>query len=163
MQPKIILADYSDRFHGESMLMLLESYAIDPMGGGKPLSETVKANLIGSLLNHPTAFSVLSFVDDKPAGLVNCFEAFSTFECKPLVNIHDVIVLKEYRALGISQLMLKKVERIAREKGCCKLTLEVLEGNGPARHAYQKFGFAAYELDPAMGQAVFWQKKLKSD
>ena len=56
--------------------------------------------------------------------------------------------------------MLGKVELLARDRGCCKLTLEVLEGNAVARSAYEKFGFTGYELDPAMGKAHFWEKKL---
>ncbi|MFT5635935.1 MAG: hypothetical protein ACI89T_001390 [Cognaticolwellia sp.] len=40
------------------------------------------------------------------------------------------------------------------------MTLEVLEGNKVAKNAYQKVGFGSYVLDPEMGQAVFWQKKL---
>ena len=56
--------------------------------------------------------------------------------------------------------MLEKVEQIAIERGCCKLTLEVLEGNQAAQNSYQKFGFSAYELDPEMGRALFWDKKL---
>ncbi len=77
-----------------------------------------------------------------------------------LINIHDVIVLDEFRGLNISQLMLEKVEQVALERGCCKLTLEVLEGNKVAQNAYVKFGFAGYALDPEMGQAMFWQKML---
>ena len=57
--------------------------------------------------------------------------------------------------------MLAEVESIARDHDCCKLTLEVLEGNHIAKNAYQKLGFAGYELDPDTGQAVFWQKSLK--
>ena len=56
--------------------------------------------------------------------------------------------------------MLDEVERIAKEKGCCKLTLEVLEGNIVAKKAYEKFGFSSYELDPATGKALFWEKVL---
>ena len=50
--------------------------------------------------------------------------------------------------------MLQECERIAVELGCCKITLEVLDGNAPAKAAYEKFGFASYELDPAVGGAV---------
>jgi ribosomal protein S18 acetylase RimI-like enzyme len=48
--------------------------------------------------------------------------------------------------------MLALVEAIAVERGCCKLTLEVLEGNHPARALYRTLGFAGYALDPATGQ-----------
>jgi len=102
--------------------------------------------------------SIICYVDDKPAGLINSFEAFSTFKCQPLINIHDIVVVKEFRGLGISQLMLTKAEEKAKSKGCCKITLEVLEGNEIARNSYMKFGFEGYELDPKMGKALFWQK-----
>lgn len=39
-------------------------------------------------------FSVLAFDADQPVGLINAIEGFSTFACKPLINIHDVIVLR---------------------------------------------------------------------
>jgi ribosomal protein S18 acetylase RimI-like enzyme len=106
------------------------------------------------------AFSIICYVNNKPAGLVNCFEAFSTFKCKPLINIHDVVVVNEFRGLGLSQPMLSKVEEIAKLKGCCKITLEVLEGNKVAQKSYIKFGFAGYELDPIMGKALFWQRNV---
>ncbi len=56
--------------------------------------------------------------------------------------------------------MLHKVEDIARQRGCCKITLEVLEGNGPAQASYTKFGFAPGEFDPAHGRMMFWIKPL---
>jgi len=39
-------------------------------------------------------------------------------------------------------------------------TLEVLSGNTGAEKLYRRVGFAYYELDPAMGQAGFMQKRL---
>ena len=49
---------------------------------------------------------------------------------------------------------------LARARGCCKLTLEVLSGNALAMRSYARFGFANYQLDPAAGQAVLMQKWL---
>ena len=128
--------------------------------GGNPLNDKIKNSLVKKLSKLPHAFSVIAYVDGQPAGLANCFEAFSTFACKPLINIHDFVVLNEYRGKGISQMMLKKVEETARSKGCCKVTLEVLSNNEVARSAYKKFGFSGYELDPEAGFALFWQKTL---
>jgi ribosomal protein S18 acetylase RimI-like enzyme len=93
-------------------------------------------------------------------GLVNCIEGFSTFACKPLVNVHDVAVLAGYRGQRIGERMLELVETLARERGACKLTLEVLSGNAGAMRLYQRAGFAHYQLDPAMGKAGFMQKWL---
>ncbi len=49
---------------------------------------------------------------------------------------------------------------MAKSKGCCKVILEVLSNNEPAKSAYSKFGFLGYQLDPAAGPALFWQKLL---
>ncbi|MBU3004799.1 GNAT family N-acetyltransferase [Paraglaciecola arctica] len=62
--------------------------------------------------------------------------------------------------MGLSQKLLEKVESIANNLGCCKITLEVLSNNNVAKSAYEKFGFSHYELDPNAGGAVFWQKAL---
>lgn len=160
MELDVLIADYHHPKHGLDMAYLLDSYAKDPMGGGAPIAAAITDNLALSLSKLPHAFTVLCYVENQPAGLINCFETFSTFKGMPLINIHDVIVLKDFRGLGLSQLMLEKVEGIAKQRGCCKLTLEVLEGNEVAQHSYKKFGFEGYELDPAMGKAVFWKKSL---
>ena len=158
----MIKADYLNEQQEKDIPMLLDRYASDPMGGGRPLDGDVKANLVKELSRMPHAFSVIAYVDGQAAGLVNCFEGFSTFACRPLVNIHDVVVLDEYRGNGISLRMLEKVEEIARSRNCCKLTLEVLSNNEVAKSAYRKFGFSDYELNPAAAPALFWQKSLPS-
>lgn len=160
MDIEIVNVDYLNQNHANAIAFLMDSYATDPMGGGKPLDDQVKHNIAKELSRLPHAFSVISYVDGIAAGLINCFEIFSTFYCKPLINIHDIIVLDTYRGNGLSQKMLKRVEDIAISKGCCKLTLEVLEGNRIAKSSYAKFGFSDYQLDPKMGRALFWQKIL---
>ncbi len=159
---EITKADYFNERHAKEIPMLLDRYASDPMGGGKPLNENVKNNLVKELSKLPYAFSVIMYINGQPAGLVNCFEAFSTFSCKPLINIHDFVIINEYRGHGVSQKMLEKVEEIAKSKRCCKITLEVLGNNEIAKAAYSKFGFSGYELAPKAGAALFWQKQLKN-
>lgn len=153
-------ADYSDGKHAADIGYLMNYYASDPMGGGRPLATEITAKLANELGKIPHAFSVICYVSGKSAGLINCFEAFSTFKCKPVVNVHDIVVVKEFRGQGISHLLLHKVEEIAQAKNCCKITLEVLEGNIPAKNSYIKFGFSGYELDPSFGKAMFWEKEL---
>jgi GNAT superfamily N-acetyltransferase len=157
---EILLADLSLPSHEETIIYLLNEYAKDEMGGGTELSIFVKNNLVSELKKRQGVYIILAFVDGQPAGLVNCFEGFSTFACKPLLNIHDVIVISGYRGRGISKKMLNKAEEIALGLGCCKLTLEVLEGNTIAQMAYKSCGYSGYELNPKMGRAMFWQKKL---
>ncbi len=153
-------ADYANPTHAAALVSVLDAYAQDPMGGGQALSEFAKANLVPSLAVRPQAFSVLAFDADKPVGLVNCIEGFSTFACRPLVNVHDVAVLTGYRGQRIAEQMLAVAEAIARERGACKLTLEVLSGNAGAIRLYERFGFAGYQLGATTGQAHFLQKRL---
>jgi ribosomal protein S18 acetylase RimI-like enzyme len=153
--------DYANPLHAAALVALLDAYAQDPMGGAHALSEFAKANLVGALAARAQAYSVLAFDGEKPVGLVNCIEGFSTFACKPLVNVHDVAVLASHRGQRVAEKMLALAETIARERGACKLTLEVLEGNVGADRLYRRVGFSNYELDPAMGRAQFMQKWLE--
>lgn len=163
----IVQADYANPLHAAAVVSLLDDYARDISGGGKPLSDFTKTNLVSALAARPQAFSVLAFdrpqPDAKPIGLVNCIEGFSTFACKPLVNVHDVVVIASQRGNRLGEKMLVLVEQIAVQRGACKLTLEVLQGNLAAIRLYQRMGFAAYQLDPAMGQAQFFQKWLQTE
>ena len=106
------------------------------MGGSAELSDFCKQNLVSSLAKIPHAYVFLCFVDKSPAGIAICFETFATFACAPLLNIHDFAVHPSFRRRGISQLLMDAIEAFAREKKCCKLTLEVLEGNTAAQAAY---------------------------
>ena len=74
--------------------------------------------------------------------------------------MHDVAVLSSHRGQRVAEQMLALAELIARERGACKMTLEVLQGNHSALRLYERVGFAAYQLDQAMGQAQFLQKWL---
>ena len=160
MSIETVVADYRDAAQAAALVDLLDAYARDPAGGGTPLDPAVREGLPAALAARPQAFSVLAFDGDKPVGLINCIEGFSTFACKPLVNVHDVVVLPSHRGQRVAQRMFAQVEQEARKRGACKLTLEVLPGNAPALRSYEREGFIGYQLDPAFGHAVFLQKKL---
>lgn len=160
MNANTVIADYKNERHAKDIVLLLNHYAADPAGGGVELDKYVKENLVSELATLPFAFSILCYVESEPAGLVNCFTVFSTFKCKPVVNVHDFVVRDRFRGNGLSQLLLGEVERVAQEKGACKITLEVLDKNHVAKNAYAKFGFVGYELDPQYGKAMFMEKAL---
>ncbi|MFO6446538.1 GNAT family N-acetyltransferase [Erythrobacter sp. NE805] len=155
----IALADYRDPRDAADVVVLLDAYARDPMGGGAPLAEEVKMRLPGDLAANPQAFALIARLEDEAVGLANCFMGYSTFAAAPLVNIHDLAVLPETRGRGVGKALLQAVEVEALKRGACKITLEVLSGN-PARHLYAACGFGDYQLDPQAGHALFWQKRL---
>lgn len=152
--------DYQNPRQAQALIDLLDHYARDPMGGGEPLAAETRKNLTEALGRVPGAFSVLLWKEDRPVGLLNAFASFSTFKAKPILNVHDVIVHADYRGQGLTRRLFDALEAEARRRGCCKVTLEVLQGNGPARQAYRRLGFEGYALDARYGQAEFWEKPL---
>jgi ribosomal protein S18 acetylase RimI-like enzyme len=157
---QIVNADFADARHASAIVELLNGYAMDAMGGGQQLADFVKSNLIAALSKRSDVHVVLAFVDGAPAGVAICIEGFSTFACQPLLNIHDLAVAAKFRGRGISKQLIAQVEEVARGLGCCKITLEVLEGNQRAQALYKSTGFAGYELGAATGKAMLLQKKL---
>lgn len=156
----VIHADFQNATHGDMVLALLDEYAKDPMGGAEPLSEHVRTHLITELASRPTAGALIALQNNEPAGLAIYFEGFSTFACKPLLNLHDFMVRAKFQGLGIAKQLLLALDNVAIDKGCCKITLEVLQGNTPAIALYRKAGYQGYSLSDDTGQAMFWQKKI---
>ncbi|GAA5166800.1 GNAT family N-acetyltransferase [Viridibacterium curvum] len=143
-----------------ALLFLLDHYAAGPMGGSQPLTPETRARLVPGLRQRKDYCGFLAWQGDEAIGLINCFEGFSTFAAAPLLNVHDLVVLESRRGQGVGQLLLDAVEAAARQRRCCKLTLEVLTANRSAMALYQRAGFAPYVLDPAAGQALLMQKWL---
>ncbi|NBW25984.1 MAG: GNAT family N-acetyltransferase [Betaproteobacteria bacterium] len=155
--------DYRSAQDAADVRALLDLYARDPMGGGEALDVDVLLRLCGDLAKRSDAFSFIACVDApqrQAIGLINCFEGYSTFKARPLLNVHDLIVHPGYRGAGVGQALLGAAHDLALARGCCKLTLEVLSGNAVAMRSYARFGFTNYQLDPAAGQAVLMQKWL---
>lgn len=152
---RVVEADLDDATHQQAIVALTDAYARDPMGDGAPLPADVRETLITGLQQHPTTIVFLAFVGNEPAGLATCFRGFSTFTARPLINIHDLVVPQAYRGRGIGRGLLDAVEGKARAIGCCKLTLEVTEGNAVARHLYEDVGFARSTYGKGGGLLVY--------
>jgi GNAT superfamily N-acetyltransferase len=156
----VVEADLSRPDQQEAIVRLLNGYAMDPMGDGKPLSETARRDLIPGLRRHPTTVIFLAYVGAEPAGLAICFLGFSTFAARQLLNIHDYFVSPAHRGAGVGRRLLAAVEQRAREIGCCKLSLEVQENNHRAKGLYFAAGFAQSMYAPELGGALFFSKPL---
>ena len=160
MPVTVLPVDFHNPKHCEALVMLLDAYARDPMGGGEGLAQDVKDRLCQDLAGRSDAASFIAWQDGQALGLVNCIEGYSTFKARPLMNIHDIAVLPAYRGQGVGRALLHAAQAHASARGCCKLTLEVLTGNATALRSYTRFGFEPYALDPAAGQASFMHKWL---
>jgi len=157
---EITRADYANATDCSELVTLLDNYARDPMGGGSPLGEYAKSNLTAALAAIPGALSLLARLDGKAVGFSNCFQGFSTFSCKPVLNIHDIAVEPAYRGRGIAHALLDGITEHARDLDCCKITLEVLVGNARARSVYSDAGFNPSAMKEEQGPYEFWDKSL---
>lgn len=138
------LANYCEKKDAKSIICLMREYAAIEKCDRNELEA-----LPAILAELDRGFTVLGFQEhqeDLPVGLINCFYGFSTFELRPVVNIHDVIVTKKHRGQGVAGTMLECVQAESFASGACRMTLEVLADNPSAVRAYQKYGFGQ---DPA--------------
>jgi ribosomal protein S18 acetylase RimI-like enzyme len=139
--PQVRRADLTDDADASAIVLLLDSYATDPRGGGVPLPQGVKARLVAGLRQMPGARVWLAFEGRAAVGVCVGFLGYSTFQAKPLLNIHDLAVLPGQRGRGTGRALLAAAQAQALSEGCCKLTLEVQDDNAPARRLYESFGF----------------------
>lgn len=134
-------ADFAEATDAAAIVAVLDSYASDPVGGGEPLSVEVRERLVPALSEQRDALVLLAWSSDEPVGLAVCFFGFSTFQARPLLNVHDLAVVPDHRGRGIGRQLLTDAQRRAQERGCCKLTLEVQDDNLTALGLYKSFGF----------------------
>jgi GNAT superfamily N-acetyltransferase len=116
------LADYKTDKDPAAIEMLMTHSSMDPMGGGEPLPNEVLSNLRNTLATIPNGSIILIYDEQSSVALATALQGFSTFKCQLLLNIHDVIVLPEYRGCGLAKRLVAELESLAVHRGCCKLT-----------------------------------------
>ena len=110
MSIRILEADLNLPEHRAAVLAMVEAYSMDAMGSAKPLDPDVRARLVPGLQRHPTTLIFLAFDDEQPVGVAVCFIGFSTFAAKPLINIHDYMVVSAFRGKSVGRRLLEAVE-----------------------------------------------------
>jgi ribosomal protein S18 acetylase RimI-like enzyme len=151
----VLLADLENPSHQVAIVQLLDMYSRDRFGDGRPLPDDVRERLIPGLAAHGRARVFLADVEGEPAGVAICLVGFSTFQARPLVNIHDIAVAPPFRGRGLGRELLAAVEAEARRLGCCKVTLEVRADNALAQGAYRRAGF-----ESTQPETWFWSRRL---
>ncbi len=152
---KIIDCDFNNPLHREGLINLMNHYMMDEMGNGKTLNEDQGKKLVEGLQNHPSKLVLFATYRDQLIGLTNCFVNFATFTVKPFINIHDIVVLDNFRDKGVGRKLLTAVAEYAGKIDCSKITLEVRADNPRAQALYKSMGFD--EGKPVMH---FWTKYI---
>lgn len=152
---QFVRVNLEDKSHCSNLLRLLNEYMRDEMGTGKPMPEDLEGKIIEGLKSHAGYVGFFVCVGDEFAALANCNLNFSTWQAKPLINIHDFIVSSVCRNQGIGMFLLKGIEKFALQKGYCRINLEVRHDNIKAQNLYHKAGYM--ECSPPN---YFWEKHL---
>ncbi|HZL09411.1 MAG TPA: GNAT family N-acetyltransferase [Prolixibacteraceae bacterium] len=155
MELSIQKVNLQNAIHATQVIKLLNDYMKDPMGNNSPMAKGIAPQIIAGLKKHSTFLGFFVLADDQYAGLANCNINFSTFQAKPLINIHDFIVAPESRNMGAGSFLLRGIINYASQNDYCRVNLEVREDNLTAKSLYKKMGFS--DCVPRM---MFWEKKL---
>ena len=147
--------DYKNPLHLDALVGLLNHYMTDPMGDALPLNKLKQLRLVDGLANHPSALVLFVLYDNEIAGLTTCFINFSTFNVKPYLYVHDIIVYTGFRGKGLGKALMLHLIELSGERDYCKITLEVRQDNLIAQRLYHSQGFD--ECTPGM---LFWTKKI---
>lgn len=81
-------------------------------------------------------------------------------------EVQRIAVLPEYRCLGLGRKMMDAMVDFAREHQAAAISLEVREGNEPARKLYESYGFVAESLrkayyhNPVEDALIMWKRNL---
>ncbi len=155
---QIVEGDLTNSEHAAHFLKLTAAFMSDEMGGGaQPWNEAQKVQIIHDIANDPYALVLFAVVDGAYSGICTSFLSYSTFQAKPMLNIHDIFVEEPSRGIGIGKRLLEKAEEVASLKKCCKITISVRKDNLNGRDMYKSYGFAE-----APNSRLLWTKCLQN-
>ena len=114
------LAEYERLSH---QVVLDEARLREHLFGARPFGEVLLAEDAG----HIVGFALF-------------FHNYSTFLGRPGIYLEDVFVRPEYRGNGHGKALLRKLARIAVERGCGRMEWAVLDWNEPSNEFYRSLG-----------------------
>ena len=88
---------------------------------------------------------LLAFEGGTPIGFALFFHNFSTWLGRAGIYLEDLFVLPEYRGRGYGKLLLKRLARIAVQRGCGRLEWACLDLNEPSIAFYKSVGATALD------------------
>ncbi|SGZ01322.1 Acetyltransferase, gnat family [Moritella viscosa] len=137
--------------HREALELLFQEYS-------SGVSATIDSTIVNQLFALPYFHGFLCFTGNKPLGFAVCFESYSTYRARKVLNIHDFMISSNSRGKGLGKLLLKGIEAYCRENDYLKITLEVDDDNLVAKQLYGSCDYEDYQV--ALMGLNHWQKYL---
>lgn len=97
------------------------------------------------IFDEKKAEVLFAVADGTEVGFALFFHNFSTFLGRAGIYLEDLYVLPEYRGKGYGKALLKKLARIAVERGCGRLEWSCLDWNRPSIEFYRSLGAEAMD------------------
>ncbi len=92
------------------------------------------------IFDEKKAEVIFPVLDGKEIGFALFFHNFSTFLGRAGIYLEDLFIEPEYRGRGYGKATLKKLARIAVERGCGRLEWWCLDWNTPSIDFYKSLG-----------------------
>ena len=89
---------------------------------------------------RPAAEVLLAAYDGKTSGFAVFFSTYSTFLAKPGIYLEDIFVKTEFRGKGMGLALMRRIARLAVDRGCGKINWQVLRWNEPSIRFYEGLG-----------------------
>ena len=90
------------------------------------------------LSEKPKYQAFIGKIGDKYISYVIFFFTYSSFLALPTLFLEDILVLEEYRRLGVGQKMFGFLKETAKREGCGRIEFTVLKWNKSAQDFYEK-------------------------
>jgi GNAT superfamily N-acetyltransferase len=87
---------------------------------------------------NPVWWAWVAQVDGSVEGFALYYIRYSTWKGQRMY-LEDIVVTEKMRGRGLGRLLLEKLIEVAKAKGFCGITWQVLDWNEPAIHFYKKF------------------------
>lgn len=94
-----------------------------------------KQAFLSELLDNDRAYYLVAKVDGRAIGYIGIWLVAGEG------HITNVAVHPEYRRRGVGHELLESVEKLAKERGIRRLTLEVRQSNETAKRLYRRLGY----------------------
>lgn len=138
----------------ESILHFIRELAVYEKAEHEVLAtvETIRSSMFG---DNSGVYGLICEYSGKPIGFSVYFFNYSTWLAKPGLYLEDLYVSSEFRGKGAGTALLKRLARIAVDKGCGRMDWVCLDWNKPSRDFYASLGaksqdeWVGYRLDGA--------------
>lgn len=83
---------------------------------------------------------LIAFEDDLPFAYAMFYPHFASFRGQCGYYLEDIFISGGYRGMGIGEVMIKEIAKLAAGRGFERIDFQVLEWNTPAVKFYEKIG-----------------------